>query len=341
VNLELGDELKNIDVAPKSDKSFVVLPHPGPTIGQIWCNNSNLAADHAAAGSFESAMKLLHQQVGIVNFEPLKPLFLSLFIGSRVAVPTEPAIPSFCAPLQRMSGTENQRNGLPSLSLELQPLIENRLKSAYKATTLGKFPEALSHFNYIVNSIPLLVVNSRKEANEAKDLLGICRDYITGLRMETLRKDPQIANDPVRQAELAAYFTHCNLEQVHLMLSLRSAMSCTYKIKNYQHAASFARRLLELDPKDDVVTQAKKVVKFCETNNENAHNLNYNERNPFAICGISLVPVYKGSPVVLCPYCQTSYLPEHKGKLCATCQIAQIGKEISGLQSHLRDKDRN
>lgn len=73
--------------------------------------------------------------------------------------------------------------------------------------------------------------------------------------MELQRKDPSSASDPVRQMELSAYFTHCNLEPIHLMLSLRSAMTSAYKIKNYKDAASFARRLLELDPKEDVATQ--------------------------------------------------------------------------------------
>ena len=52
------------------------------------------------------------------------------------------------------------------------------------------------------------------------------------------------ADEAVRQCELAAYFTHVNLQSVHLMLSLRSAMTCCYKIKNYHTAATFARRLL-------------------------------------------------------------------------------------------------
>jgi hypothetical protein len=52
------------------------------------------------------------------------------------------------------------------------------------------------------------------------------------------------AAEAVRQCELAAYFTHVNLQSVHLMLSLRSAMTCCYKIKNYRTAATFARRLL-------------------------------------------------------------------------------------------------
>jgi len=202
------------------------------------------------------------------------------------------------------------------------------LKSAYRATTGGKFSEALSIFYNILHSLLFIVVDSKKEANEAKELLGICREYLTGLRMELQRKD----EDPTRQAELAAYFTHCNLQQIHLQLSLRSAMNCSYKIKNFQLAANFARRLLELEPKSDVAAQARKVIMHAETNNENATPLNYNDKNPFVVCGISFTPIYKGNPAVNCPFCQGTFLPAHKGKLCPTCQVAQIGKECSGLQ---------
>jgi len=75
--------------------------------------------------------------------------------------------------------------------------------------------------------------------------------------METYRKDlpKESANYNVRLAELAAYFTHCNLQPIHLMLSLRSAMAIHYKIKNYKTASSFARRLLELGPKEEIATQ--------------------------------------------------------------------------------------
>jgi len=221
------------------------------------------------------------------------------------------------------------------LSFNLQTLIEGRLKSAYKSTTAGKFGEALLNFVYVVHALPLIVVDSKKEANEAKELLGICREYVTGLRLELQRKELAAApngGDGVRQTELAAYFTHCNLQAVHLMLVLRSAMNCAYKIKNYQTAASFARRLLELEPPAEVSTQAKKVVKFAEQNNENASQLNYNERNPFVTCGISFVPIYKGSAAVNCPFCQAAFLPEHKGKLCPTCKLAQIGRDAGGMQ---------
>lgn len=261
-DLEL--EIEDVKVDTKTtqkgtDKAFVVLPSPGPSFSQIWTSNSNLAADHASAGSFESAMRLLNQQVGIVNFEPLKNFMMTLYIGSKFNLIGVASIPSVTIPNLRNATDSNYtgpRNGLPSIGANnLQSIIENKLKAAYKSTTSGKFSEALSHFVFILQALLFVVADSKKEVSEAKELLGICREYITGLRMEIKRKD----EDSVRQAELAAYFTHCNLQPSHLALTLSSAMKCAFKIKNFITAASFARRLLELEPKNDTATQVFKM----------------------------------------------------------------------------------
>jgi len=326
MDLDLG-EVEKIEVpTTKADKNFLVLPQSGPTYTQIWCNNSLLAADHVAGGSFESAMKLLNNQIGVVNFAPLKPYFISLFMAAKGTLPANASTFALTSPMQRNIEV-GPKSGLPSLPFALQSIIENQLKAAYRATTAGKFGESLALFISIVQMIPLLVVDSKKEANEGKELLAICKEYITGLRMELKRKD----EDPVRQAELAAYFTHCNLQQIHLLLCVRSAMNCCVKIKNFQLAAVFARRLLELEPKSDVAAQAKKVIMHAETNNENAQPMNYNDKNPFVVCGISFTPIYRGNPVATCSFCQSSFLPVHKGKLCPNCQLSEIGKEVSGL----------
>jgi hypothetical protein len=55
--------------------------------------------------------------------------------------------------------------------------------------------------------------------------------------------------------QMAAYFTHCNLQPIHMILTLRTALNLFFKLKNFKTAASFARRLLELGPKPDVATQ--------------------------------------------------------------------------------------
>lgn len=56
-------------------------------------------------------------------------------------------------------------------------------------------------------------------------------------------------------SQMAAYFTHCNLQPVHMVLVLRTALNLFFKLRNFKTAASFARRLLELGPKPDVAQQ--------------------------------------------------------------------------------------
>jgi len=58
-------------------------------------------------------------------------------------------------------------------------------------------------------------------------------------------------------AELAAYFTHCNLQPVHAQLALRSAMNVCIKIKNWAMAYNFGRRIMDLSPKQDVAEKVR------------------------------------------------------------------------------------
>ena len=59
---------------------------------------------------------------------------------------------------------------------------------------------------------------------------------------------------------MAAYFTHCNLQPVHQILTLRTACNMFFKLKNFKTAGSFARRLLELGPKPEVAQQTRKIL---------------------------------------------------------------------------------
>ena len=60
---------------------------------QVWCNNSQLPVDHVLAGSFETAMRLLHDQVGVVQFDTYKQLFLQTYSRSRTCYQGLPSIP--------------------------------------------------------------------------------------------------------------------------------------------------------------------------------------------------------------------------------------------------------
>jgi coatomer protein complex subunit alpha (xenin) len=52
--------------------------------------------------------------------------------------------------------------------------------------------------------------------DEVKELLGICKEYHIALRCELKRKELR-EDDVARAAELAAYFTHCQLQPVVIL----------------------------------------------------------------------------------------------------------------------------
>lgn len=201
-------------------------------------------------------------------------------------------------------------------------------------TTGGKFSEAIEKLQLLLLQITLLNVDTKQEISEAQQLLKICREYVLGLKMETLRKSlPKVSlEDQKRQCEMAAYFTHCNLQLPHQILTLRTALNMFFKLKNYKTAASFAKRLLELGPKSDVAQQARKILQACDTNLIDELPIEYDEHNPFSLCGITYKPIYRGKHEEKCPLCGSSYLPQYKGTLCNVCEVAEIGKDTSGLR---------
>ena len=132
----------------------------------------------------------------------------------------------------------------------------------YQLTTAGKFNEAVDRFRSLLLSVPLLVVDNKEEVKKAMELISICREYIIGLSMEAARKDlpKESLEDQKRSCEMAAYFTHSELQPIHQILTLRTALNLSFKLKNYRTASSFARRLLELGPKPEVAQQTRKIL---------------------------------------------------------------------------------
>ncbi|ESO90102.1 hypothetical protein LOTGIDRAFT_218145 [Lottia gigantea] len=331
-DLELPADL---DVGPVStgEDGFFVPPTKGTSQAQVWCNNSQLPVDHVLAGSFETAMRLLHDQIGVVSFESYQKLFLHTYSRSRTSYIGLPSLPPFFGYPHRNWKEAGARNGAPSVGLKLNMLVQ-QLQTAYLLTTSGKFADAVDKFRSILLSVPLLVVENKQEIAEAQQLIEICREYIVGLSMENKRKEMPKATlaDQKRLCEMAAYFTHCNLQPVHLILTLRTALNLFFKLKNYKTAASFARRLLELGPKPDVATQTRKILAACEKNATDEHELKYDQHNPFDICAATYVPIYRGKPVVKCPLSGACYLPEFKGQVCRVSGVTEIGKDCIGLR---------
>ncbi|KAJ0970559.1 hypothetical protein J5N97_018518 [Dioscorea zingiberensis] len=315
--------------ATSNVRSLFVAPVPGMQVSQIWIQKSSLAGEHAAAGNFDTAMRLLSRQLGIKNFAPLKPMFLDLFMGSHTYLQAFASAPVISIAVEKgwsESASPNVR-GPPALVFKLSQLDE-KLKSAYRATTDGKFPEALRQFLSILHTIPLIVVDSRREVDEVKELIEIAREYVLGLKIEVKRKETK--DNLVRQQELAAYFTNCRLQKIHARLVLTSAMTICFKGGNYSTAANFARMLLESSPAEAQARKAKQVLQACG-DRKDAEQLNYDYRNPFVVCGATFVPIYRGQKDVSCPYCGARFVPSIEGQLCSVCELAMVGADASGL----------
>lgn len=333
-DLELPPELESAaPVSTSGEDGYFVAPSRGVAQTQMWVNNSKLVVDHILAGSFETAFRLLHDQIGVVNFEPFKQLFLVSYARSKSAFQALSPLPPLNGFMLRNWSESNMKNGVPAIGCRLSALIE-RLQSCYQLTTSGKFQEAIERFRMLLLSIPLLVVESKQEISEAHQLLDICREYVLGLSLELERKalPKDTLDQQKRTCEMAAYFTHCRLESVHQILTLRTAVNLFFKLKNYKTAGSFARRLLELGPRTEVAQQTRKILQACEKNPVDQHNIQYDEHNPFSICGQSYKPIYRGKPEIKCPFCQASYFPEFKGNVCRVCSVAEIGKDTIGLR---------
>ncbi|KAJ1560460.1 hypothetical protein HK096_008611, partial [Nowakowskiella sp. JEL0078] len=325
-DLDLGieDLPLNLPAQQSSVAVDIKLPTQGPSPQDSYLR-SQLAVYHVAAGSFESAMQLLNRQIAAVNFVPFKPLFLQIYAAGRTWVPATADTP----PILFTVFIDGEKK-VPVPVVTITSAIET-LQNAYAAVKNGGFSSAITLFRQILREVVLIVVEKRSDVEEVNQLIGVCREYILGSRLGLLALETR-ESDPKRSLEVAAYFTHCQLQPPHLQRSLHSAMLKAVKIKNMATGLNFARRLLELGPTADMGQQARRVQQAAERNSTDAFELDYDQYNPFQVCGYSLTPIYTGTPNVKCVFCKTAYRNEYAGKLCATCEISSVGTEGTGLK---------
>lgn len=334
--LDLPDGLEGIpsDFLGKDIGGFN-LPSLGPSYGQLWieANRSNMIpCEYIASGDFETAMKTLNSCLAIRNFEPLKDNFGFIFSTVQTSIIGIPSLPTLCNPIH-LNPEMNRKNGRPLIPNMLQKCLD-MVQAGYAMTTKGNFSGAIELFKRVLWTIPLLKVNTKQELVEAQQIITIASEYIVGLSMEIERQGLPKEGDQkavIRGAELAAYFSHCNLQPAHAVLTLRVASTIMFKLQNFKIASLFARRMLELGPPPAQAQTARKIVAACQKNMNDATNVNYDEHNPFVICANSYTPIYKGNAASTCPYCQSNYLPQNDGQICNVCDLSVIGAKASGL----------
>ena len=228
----LGNTASGVEAARSADGSFLAVPTAGNPPILSWCAESSHCADHFAAGSADSAVQLLNRQIAAVSVAPLKAKATALFIGSSAFLPGFALAPANRSYLLREAGkgpSASAAKSLPALTLKVTALLD-QLKQAYRAFTNAQFQECKEALDDILCSIPLISVSTRAETNDLKELLDVSREYLIAIRVKAAISEAA-ASDVARGLELAAYFTHCNLQPSHLMLALKTAMASAFKNK--------------------------------------------------------------------------------------------------------------
>jgi len=318
-----------------ADDSGFQLPPSGRPPAACWVANSSHTADHVAAGAMSSAMQLLNRQIAASEFSSVQQNMMGCYVGAMMSVPGMVGSGSIAMPLMRNdSGGHPGNTSLPRTFITPKNLIDG-VKSGYRFFQGGKFNDSKAAFVNVLTQIPLVVTSNPKEQGQIKQMVSVCREYITAIRIKGAMAET--GGDPVRATELSAYFTHCELIPAHLVLALRSAMGTAFKHKNYILAASCARRLLELpemssERNADLKNKATKVRQKSEQIARNEHELNYDETRSFKIDGEKLVPIYSGSESISCSYCGSEFADkEMQNQLCVTCGVSQVGIMTLGL----------
>lgn len=292
----------------------------------IWLRNSPLAADHVAAGSFETAAQLLNRQLGVRKFEPLKSRFLNIYRSSKLYLSANEGL----APLEFYFRRETE-SGKVLPYIPGYETLPRALQEAYKAVRSNKLELAIELFREILYTIIVLAVPTEEEAEECQKIIEICRNYILAFSIELKRRSLP-ATDVKRNLELAAYFTKPKLQPAHASLPLLVAMKEAFKHKNYLLTSYFANEYLKVVSSGRGAEDARKIKARAEANPSDAVDIEFDQFSEFEICPATLTPIYKGSPTVREPITGAQYHPDAKGTICKITGISIVGAPASGLR---------
>ncbi|KAL5337321.1 coatomer WD associated region-domain-containing protein [Aspergillus crustosus] len=330
---DMGDEI-NVE----EDVDFVNVDSAeagaGSTEADLWARNSPLAADHVAAGSFDTAMQLLNRQVGAVHFAPLKPRFLEIFKASKTYLSATPGLPPLVNYVRRTVDETDSRKVLPAIPKDLETIASVDLQEGYAAMRANKLEDGVQVFKNILHSVLLNTVSSEAEVEQAKKIIETAREYILAMAIELERRSlsTDSPDDLKRSLELSAYFTIPKLEIAHRQLALMAAMKLAFAYKNYSSALSFANRMLANGGSAKLLDQARKIKAQAERNPQDKIEIEFDQFAEFDICAASHTPIYTGSPSVSDPFTGAKYHEQYKGSVCRISDITEIGAPASGLR---------
>ena len=268
---DMGDDI-NVEVEP--DMADLGSPEVGTGSSEAdnWARNSPIAADHAAGGSFDTAMQLLNRQVGAVNFEPLKSRFLEIYQASKTYLPASAGLPPLVNYVRRTVEETDARKVLPIVPRDLETIANVDLQDGYNAMKSNKLEDGLRVFKRILHSLMVNAVATQQQVSEAKKIISSASEYAIAMSLELERRRTGTEGEVSlkRSLELSAYFTIPKLEVAHRQLALMAAMKLAATNKNFSSALSFANRMIANGGLPKLLEQVRIVfgaTRFLDTTN--------------------------------------------------------------------------
>lgn len=178
---DMGD-----DGDAEAEDDFVEVEDEGTGAGSseadLWARNSPLAADHVAAGSFETAMQLLNRQVGAVNFAPLESRFEEIYTATRTFLPANINMPSLVNYVRRTVDETDPRKILPIIPRDLESILTGELQAGKQSMVKNQLENGVKVFKQLLHLLIVNVVSSQAE--------------LTDVSCISLRNANQVANNP-------------------------------------------------------------------------------------------------------------------------------------------------
>lgn len=296
-----------------------------------WVNNAKTPGAYIAAGKFDVAASMLNKQVGVKNFEPIRERFMEIYTSSKLSIAT-------------FDG-DNNNNNLPVYITDNEKIedgkilglvpgfesLESLVQEGFRLFKVNQLSASIEVFRKIIYIIVTLSLTTEEEEIKCKEILNICKEYILGLRIELARRAlPE--SEIKRNLELAAYFTHVNLQPAHRLNALQVAMTQSFKAKNYHYASYFATEFLKIMSSGSRAEQAKKIQTKSENIATDAIAIDFDPFTEWEICAGDFVPIYKGDEIVREKILGVGYSKKWKGKICSVTLISEIGGIGSGLR---------
>ena len=326
-----GDDLDLSDdgmPASQAAAEEAEVPTPGKDLVSQWCSHSSLAYDRACAGDVDSACQLLHRQIGLKSTQALAGTLRACYLSTQSATAGFPGMPALNTPMLRSTS--------PSLPLAVYRLqhVFQAAKAGMRFFQAGHFEDTLAAFKSMLEIVPLVVVDSKEEETDLRQIVEMAKEYILAVKIELARRE--VPAGSVRHLLLAACMTQCKLQSSHVLLTLNSAMVAAFKAENFIDAASYANRILVNPdiraPRNAALEQrARKVLLRSEREGRNAVETGLSLDRPVVLDSDSLELVEQVTDCVKCPLCTAPYAAAKKGTTCCVCGLSQVGVETVGL----------